>query len=86
MLPQTGSLTYTSSIKPFQTKHFKYVNELAVSAEDINQMVENTLEQTLLNLFYYYMKTTLKRNPLKPQVSAFHLRFREINYTLNGSK
>lgn len=56
------------------TRHFLYADDLAITAQgNTFSEVEQTLTLALMKLNSYYIQNSLKPNPTKTQVSAFHL-------------
>ena len=61
-------------------------NDLCITAQIHNfSQVESTIEDALCELTEYYRKNSLRANPDKTQVTAFHLRNREAKRSLKVS-
>ena len=60
------------------TRSFIYADELCITAQyPTFQEVEQIIEEALGELIHYYRSNSLRANPDKTQVTAFHLRNRE---------
>ena len=69
---------------PEGTKHFIYADDLGMTAQGRTfEEVETKLENTLDTMSLYYDKNSLKPNPSKTQVCAFHLHTRLAHRKLN---
>lgn len=65
-------------------KHFLYADDLAIAVQDSDfPKVEEQLEQALSTMAAYYKRNSLKPNPSKTQICAFHLRSREARRKLH---
>ena len=89
-LPQGSVLSpslfniYTND-QPVQdgTRSFIYADDLCITAQyPTFPKVENIIEEALGNLTEYYRNNSLRANPDKTQVTAFHLRNREAKRSL----
>ena len=68
------------------TSSFIYADDLCITAQyPIFQDVEQIIEEALGKLTYYYRSNSLRANPDKTQVLAFHLRNREAKRSLQVS-
>ena len=68
------------------TRSFIYADDLCITAQfPTFSQVENTIEGALGELTEYYRNNSLRANPDKMQVSAFHLRNREARRSLKVS-
>ena len=68
------------------TRSFIYADDLCVTAQyPTFQEVEQQIEETLGELTHYYRSNSLRANPNKTQVTAFHLRNREAKRSLQVS-
>ena len=68
------------------TRSFIYADDLCVTAQyPTFQEVEQQIEETLRELTHYYRSSSLRANPDKTQVTAFHLRNREAKRSLQVS-
>ena len=67
------------------TRSFIYADDLCVTAHyPTFQEVEQHIEEALGELTHYYRSNSLRANPDKTQVTAFHLRNREAKRSWNG--
>ena len=65
---------------------FIYADDLCVTAQyPTFQEVEQQIEEALGELTHYYRSNSLRANPDKTQVTAFHLRNREAKGSLQVS-
>jgi len=65
------------------TRNFIYADDLCVTAQyPIFSKVEHTIEEALDDLTTYYRSNSLRANPDKTQVTAFHLKNSEAKRTL----
>ena len=61
------------------TRSFIYADDLCITAQyPTFTEVEDTIEEALSELTQYYRNNSLRANPDKTQVTAFHLRNREV--------
>ena len=68
------------------TMSFIYADDLCITAPfHTFSQVESTIEEALGQLTEYYRNNSLRANPDKTQVTAFHLRNREANISLKVS-
>ena len=68
------------------TRSFIYADDLCVTAQyPTFQEVEQQIEEALGELTHYYRSNSLRANPDKTQVTAFHLRNREAKRSLQVS-
>ena len=68
------------------TRSFIYADDLCVTAQYTTfQEVEQQIEEALGELTHYYRSNSLRANPDKTQVTAFHLRNREAKRSLQVS-
>ena len=68
------------------TRSFIYADDLCVTAQyPTFQEVEQQIEEALGELTHYYRSNSLRANPNKTQVTAFHLRNREAKRSLQVS-
>ena len=68
------------------TRSFIYADDLCVTAQyPTFQEVEQQIEEALGELTHYYRSNSLRANPDKTQVTAFHLRNRESKRSLQVS-
>ena len=68
---------------PTETKHFLYADDLAICAQGNSfEEVEEKLETVLKTMTAYYLQNSLRPNPSKTQVCAFHLRTKEAKRKL----
>ena len=68
------------------TRSFIYADDLCVTAQyPTFQEVEQKIEEALGELTHYYRSNSLRANPDKTQVTAFHLRNREAKRSLQVS-
>ena len=68
------------------TRSFIYADDLCVTAQyPTFQEVEQQIEEALGELTHYYRSNSLRANPDKTQVTAFHLRNRETKRSLQVS-
>ena len=68
------------------TRSFIYADDLCVTAQyPTFQEVEQQIEEALRELTHYYRSNSLRANPDKTQVTAFHLRNREAKWSLQVS-
>ena len=89
-LPQGSVLSYIffniyTNDQPIHdgTRSFIYANDLCITAQyPTFTEVEDTIEEALSELTQYYRNNSLRANPDKTQVTAFHLRNREVNRSL----
>ena len=66
------------------TRNFIYADDLCVTAQYSSfTEVEATIGDALEGLIQYYRSNSLRANPDKTQVTAFHLRNKEANRSLN---
>ena len=75
---------YTND-QPFHdvTRNFIYADDLCVTAQYSSfTEVETTIGDALEELTQYYRSNSLRANPDKTQVTAFHLRNKEANRSL----
>jgi len=64
-------------------KHFIYADDIALAAQSDNFYdIEEALEESLKVMSDYYDKNSLKPNPTKTKVCAFHLKNREADQKL----
>ena len=72
------------STSPAGTRSFIYADDLCVTAQyPTFQEVEQQIEEALGELTHYYRSNSLRANPDKTQVIAFHLRNREAKRSLH---
>ena len=65
-------------------RSFIYADDLCITAQyPIFTEVEDTIDEALSELTQYYRNNSLRANPDKTQVTAFHLRNREAKRSLN---
>ena len=65
------------------TRNFIYADDLCVTAQySSSTEVETTIGDALEELTHYYRSNSLRANPDKTQVTAFHLRNKEANRSL----
>ena len=65
------------------TKSFIYADDLCITAQyPTFTEVEDTIEEALSEMTQYYRNNSLRANPDKTQVTAFHLRNREVKRSL----
>ena len=65
------------------TQNFVYADDLCVTVQYPSfTEVEHTIEEALDELTTYYRSNSLKANPVKTQVTSFHLKNREAKWTL----
>ena len=65
------------------TRNFIYADDLCVTAQCSSfTEVETTIGDALEELTHYYRSNSLRANPDKTQVTAFHLRNKEANRSL----
>ena len=65
------------------TRNFIYADDLCVTAQyHTFSKVEETIEEALEDLTHFYRANSLRANPDKTQVTAFHLRNREAKRSL----
>ena len=75
--------TYIRTINLDGTRSFIYADDLCVTAQyHTFQEVEQQIEEALGELTHYYRSNSLRANPDKTQVTAFHLRNREAKRSL----
>lgn len=68
---------------PDYSEHFLYADDLAVAVQDRNfENIEQKLEQALATMSKYYKENSLRPNPSKTQVCAFHLHTRSAGRKL----
>ena len=68
------------------TRSFIYADDLCVTAQyPTFQEIEQQIEEALGELTHYYRSNSLRANPDKTQVTAFHLRNREAKRSLQVS-
>ena len=68
------------------TMSFIYTDDLCVKAQyPTFQQVKQQIEEALGELTHYYRSNSLRANPHKTQVTAFHLRNREAKRSLQVS-
>ena len=68
------------------TRSFIYADDLCITAQYLTlQEVEQKIEEALGELTHYYRSNSLRANPDKTQVTAFHLRNREAKRSLQVS-
>ena len=68
------------------TRSFVYADDLAVATQSTDfAPIEETLTSALEGLTEYYTTNQLRANPMKTQVSLFHLRNRDCGKQLNIS-
>ena len=68
------------------TRSFIYADDLCTTAQyPTFQEVEQKIEEALGELTHYYRSNSLRANPDKTQVTAFHLRNREAKRSLQVS-
>ena len=68
------------------TRSFVYADDLAVATQSTDfAPIEETLTSALDGLSEYYTSNQLRANPMKTQVSLFHLRNRDCGKQLNIS-
>ena len=68
------------------TRSFIYADDLCITAQfPTFTEVEDTIEDALSELTQYYRNNSLRANPDKTQVTAFHLRNREVKRSLNNA-
>ena len=68
------------------TRSFIYADDLCVTVQyPTFQDVERQIEEALKELTHYYRSNSLRANPVKTQVTAFHLRNREAKRSLQVS-
>ena len=68
------------------TRSFIYADDLCITAQfPTFSQVESTIEEALGELTEYYRNNSLRANPGKTQVTAFHLRNREAKRSLKVS-
>ena len=68
---------------PTENKHFLYDDDLAICAQGNSfEEVEEKLETVLKTITAYYVQNSLRPNPSKTQVCAFHLRTKEAKQKL----
>ena len=66
------------------TRSFIYADDLCITAQyPTFTEVEDTIKEALSELTQYYRNNSLRANPDKTQVTAFHLRNREVKRSLN---
>ena len=66
------------------TRSFIYADDLCITAQyPTFTEVEDTIKEALSELTQYYRNNSLSANPDKTQVTAFHLRNREVKRSLN---
>ena len=66
------------------TRSFIYADNLCITAQyPTFTEVEDTIEEALSEQTQYYRNNSLRANPDKTQVTAFHLRNREVKRSLN---
>ena len=90
-LPQGSVLAPTlfniyTNDQPIQdgTRSFIYADDLCITAQyQTFKQVETTIARALGNLTTYYKNNSLRANPDKTQVTAFHLRNQEAKRTLD---
>ena len=69
-----------------RTRSFIYADDLCITAQyPTFQEVEQIIEEALGELTHYYRSNSLRANPDKTQVTAFHLRNREDKRSLQVS-
>ena len=69
---------------PDNTRTFTYADDLAITVEGKGfEDIEEKLESALKTMSTYYKKNSLKPNPTKTKVSAFHLNSRQATRRLN---
>ena len=67
----------------YGTRSFIYADYLCITAQYQSfKQVEETFEEALDNLITYYKVNSLRANPEKKQVTAFHLRNKEAKRSL----
>ena len=67
-----------------RTRSFIYADDLCITAQyPTFTEVEDTIEEALSELTQYYRNNSLRANLDKTQVTAFHLRNREVKRSLN---
>ena len=65
------------------TRNFIYADDICVTAQYSScTEVENTIGDALDELTQYYRSNSLPANPDKTQVTAFHLKNKEVNQSL----
>ena len=65
------------------TRSFIYADDMCVTAQQPSFVeVETTIEESQSELTQYYRSSNLRANPDKTQVTAFHLRNKEVKRTL----
>ena len=86
-LPHPIQHIYERSANPIDgTRSFIYTDDLCVTAQyPTFQEVEQQIEEALGELTHYYRSNSLRTNPDKTQVTAFHLRNREAKRSLQVS-
>ena len=92
-LPQGSVLSHTlfniyTNDQPILdgTRSFIYADDLCITAQyPTFQEVEQQIEEALGELTHYYISNSLRANPDKTQVTAFHLRNRETKRSLQVS-
>ena len=68
------------------TRSFIYADDLCITAQyPTFQEVEQIIEEALGDLTHYYRGNSLRANPDKTQITAFHLRIREAKRSLQAS-
>ena len=68
------------------TRSFINADDLCITAQfPTFSQVERTIEEALAELTEYYRNNSLRANPDKTQVTAFHIWNREAKRSLNGS-
>lgn len=67
-----------------QAEHFIYADDLGIAVQArTHEQLENKLEKALKMMSNYYKQNSLKPNPTKTQVTAFHLNTRLADKKLN---
>ena len=73
---------YTKPIYP-GTQSFIYADDICVTAQYPSfTEVEETIEDALEEITQYYKSNSLRANPDKTQVTAFHIRIKEVKRSL----
>ena len=77
---------YTADLSPIQSRKCIYADDIALAyqGEDF-QETENVISSDLAIFGEYFKTWKLQPNPVKTEVSAFHLNNRRANYKLNIS-
>ena len=67
----------------YGTRSFIYADDLCITAQYQSfKQVEKTIEEALDNLTIYYKVNSVRANPEKTQVTAFHLRNKDAKRSL----